>query len=208
MLPGGINMLALIMCGGVASDHIRKRLMESKQLPSSSNWKEALKARLIDAIEEVKKLGVKVEARGGYSTGYNRDNLPPRPVGLFGALALVEGENARSKLGLSFDDTTFLEDGFNGVNTHRIDKKKAYSIVMNEFYILGKEIRLIIAPKKKSKIADMVFEFQQQLGDFHTYLDEHGTPIPTPAPPITTHINIDYWNPPAEHYDIAETDDD
>ncbi len=83
-----------------------------------------LKEYLKNVLKTAKKLGVNVQPGGGYSMGYDMNNLPPYPVGLFGALSIVEGAGARCKLGLTFDQTQSLEAGFNGCEPNAKNKKK------------------------------------------------------------------------------------
>jgi len=83
-----------------------------------------LKEHLKNVLKTAKKLGLNVQPCGGYSMGYDINNLPPYPVGLFGALSIVEGPGARCKLGLTFDETESLEAGFNGCFTDTKNKKK------------------------------------------------------------------------------------
>ena len=82
---------------------------------------EKLNEYLKGVLKTAKKLGLRVEPNGGYSMGYSINNLPPYPVGLMGALSIIEGEGARCKLGLTFDETMSLEYGF---NTRVPDKKE------------------------------------------------------------------------------------
>lgn len=74
----------------------------------------ALTEHLKNILKTAKKLGLNVQPGGGYSMGYSINNLPPYPVGLFGALSIVDGQGGRCKLGLTFDETESLEAGFNG----------------------------------------------------------------------------------------------
>lgn len=83
-----------------------------------------LKEHLKGVLKTAKRLGLNVQPNGGYSMGYDINNLPPYPVGLFGALSIVEGHGARCRLGLTFDETESLEAGFNGSFPEQKNKKK------------------------------------------------------------------------------------
>lgn len=83
-----------------------------------------LKERLKGVLKTAKRIGLNVQSNGGYSMGYDINNLPPYPVGLFGALSIVEGHGARCRLGLTFDETESLEAGFNGCFLEQKNKKK------------------------------------------------------------------------------------
>ena len=83
-----------------------------------------LKEHLTNVLKTAKKLGLSIEPGGGYTMGYDINNLPPYPVGLFGALSIVEGPGARCKLGLTFDETESLESGFNCSYPNTKNKKK------------------------------------------------------------------------------------
>lgn len=83
-----------------------------------------LKEHLKNVLKTAKKLGLNVQTGGGYAMGYDINNLPPYPVGLIGALSIVEGQGARCKLGLTFDQTQSLEAGFDGRYPDTKSKKK------------------------------------------------------------------------------------
>lgn len=83
-----------------------------------------LKVYLEGILKTAKKLGLNVQPGGGYTMGYDISNLPPYPVGLYGALSIIEGPGARCKLGLTFDQTQSLEAGFNGIFPDTKNKKK------------------------------------------------------------------------------------
>lgn len=105
-----------------------------------------LKEHLQDVLKTAKKLGLDVQPAGGYSMGYDINNLPPYPVNLFGALSIVEGSGARCKLGLTFDETQSLEAGFNGCSPDIKNKKKKRKRTFKinaELMKLGAELRFM-----------------------------------------------------------------
>ena len=79
--------------------------------------------QLSNVLRVAKKLGLNVVPNGGYAMSYSINRLPPYPVGLFGALSIVDGEGARGKLGLSFDETQAIEAGFNGQGNKKQKKR-------------------------------------------------------------------------------------
>jgi len=103
-----------------------------------------LRTKLADSIKEAKNLGMTIVPGGSYSTIYTKDNLPPYPVGLFGALSIVNGSEARSKLGLTYKQTEAIECGFNG-DSIRGKKNKAHK----ELYMLGNDLRKLVYDKPK-----------------------------------------------------------
>jgi hypothetical protein len=76
---------------------------------------EVLLKRLHKALNVAKKLGLEIIPGGGYATDYSIHKLPKYRVGLFGALSIVDGQGARSKLGLTYLQTSAIEAGFNSV---------------------------------------------------------------------------------------------
>lgn len=102
---------------------------------------EALREHLKQMLKTAKKLGLNVRQGGGYSMGYDVNNLPPYAVGLFGALSIVEGAGARGKLGLTFEETMSLEAGFEGHVLPKKSKKKKKKIYL-ELVKLGAELSL------------------------------------------------------------------
>lgn len=107
---------------------------------------ENLLKQIRNALKTAKKLGLKVVSGGGYAMSYDINNPPPYPVGLFGALSIVEGPAARGRLGLTFDETMSLEAGFNG-------KKKPRKVrrFVPELYKIGQELSKEFSPKLKNK---------------------------------------------------------
>jgi hypothetical protein len=106
-----------------------------------------LREHLKNVLKTAKKLGLIVRQSGGYSMGYDINNLPPYPVGLFGALSIVEGPGARCKLGLTFDETQSLEAGFNGVELDTKNKKKKKRKVFkidDELIRIGAELAMLL----------------------------------------------------------------
>lgn len=102
-----------------------------------------LKEYLKNVLKTARKLGLSIIPSGGYSMGYDMNNLPPYPVGLFGALSIVEGPGARCKLGLTFDQTQSLEAGFNSCipNAKNRKKKKQRSFkIDSELVKIGAEL--------------------------------------------------------------------
>lgn len=129
---------------------------------------EALSKRLHKAINVAKKIGLSIIPRGGYAMDYDINKLPPYSVGLFGALSIVEGPGARSKLDLTYLQTSALEAGFNSVlysnapttitPPKRIKKDEVYL----KLEAIGKELAKKVVPeiskrsptlKKKKKSA-------------------------------------------------------
>lgn len=102
-----------------------------------------IKEHLKNVLKTAKRLGLNVVVGGGYSMGYDINNLPPYPVGLFGALSIVEGPGARCKLGLPFDDTESLEAGFNG----QMPRKKKGFKLNKELMDVGLELSRLVQPR-------------------------------------------------------------
>lgn len=99
-----------------------------------------LKEHLKNVLKTAKKLGLIVHPEGGYSMGYDLNNLPPYAVGLFGALSIVEGQGARCKLGLTFDQTQSLEAGFDGRYPDKKKKKRKGFLLDEELMKIGAEL--------------------------------------------------------------------
>ena len=93
------------------------------------------KAIVFEALNEARNLDMVIVPNGGYASGYTKDKLPPYPVGLFGALSVILGDDARSKIGLTFNETMALEAAFNN-RPSKLKKKKAYP----ELEALGKKL--------------------------------------------------------------------
>jgi hypothetical protein len=146
---------------------------------------EALSTRLYKAIKIAKKLGLQVIPGGGYSMDASFRKVPTYPVGLFGALSIVEGQEARGKLGLTYLQTAALEAGFNSVEYPGGSMRPAQSkrIKKDDEYLkleaLGKELakKLIpitlktIFPDKKKK---------RQLGATYQRYINSNRPMPAP----------------------------
>lgn len=112
-----------------------------------------LKDYLTRVLKTAKKLGLVVEPNGGYSMGYDINNLPPYPVGLFGALSIVEGAGARCKLGLTYEQTESLESGFNGCFPSAQNKKKKKRRTFKpdmELMKVGAELTLLFQKQRPS----------------------------------------------------------
>lgn len=103
-----------------------------------------IKEHLKNVIKTAKKLGLVVQPGGGYTMSYDINNLPPYPVGLYGALSIVEGPGARCKLGLTFDETESLEAGFNGTYPNFSKKKKKKGSVSKELMTVGAELSQLV----------------------------------------------------------------
>lgn len=104
-----------------------------------------IKEHLKNVLKTAKKLGLNVIPGGGYTMGYDLNNLPPYPVGLFGALSIVEGPGSRCKLGLTFDETQSLEAGFNYSFPAKSNKRKKLN---QELVNVGIELNGIVQTKK------------------------------------------------------------
>ncbi len=111
---------------------------------------ELLLKQLKNALKTAKKLGLSVAPGGGYAMSYDINNPPPYQVGLYGALSIIEGPAARSRLGLTFDETMALEAGFNGTGAKSRKKPAKRSKKFKpELYKLGEELAKDFALKKK-----------------------------------------------------------
>lgn len=84
-----------------------------------------IKEHLIKVLDEAVKLGLQVIPNGGYAAGYDKEKLPSYAVGLYGALSVVDGQEGRQSLGLTFDETQAIENGFNGQYEKRNKKQKS-----------------------------------------------------------------------------------
>ena len=105
--------------------------------------------------------------------GYDINHLPPYPVGLFGALSIVEGSGARCKLGLTFDETQSLEAGFNGClpDMKNKKKKKRQAFKLNpELMKIGAELTLLLykqpKPRGMPSWGNTYFDEPQYVGSF------------------------------------------
>lgn len=121
---------------------------------------EELFNRLKDMLYEAKQLGLVIQPKGGYAMGFNKNNLPIYPVGLFGALSIVKGQGARNTLGLTFEQTMSLEQGFNGPSITSFNKKKCKHPQLER---IGKRLSAesVVTPfviKRKSAQPDSDFE--------------------------------------------------
>lgn len=124
------------------------------------------KAIVFEALNEARNLGISIAPNGGYASGYNKDKLPPYSVGLFGALSVVLGDDARSKIGLTFNETMALEAAFNS-RPSKLKKKKAYP----ELEALGKKLAIDYCYGKKNKKSSW------------DSIEEHLTTIRSSGPP-------------------------
>ncbi len=131
-----------------------------------------LKEYLQGILKTAKKLGLNVQPGGGYTMGYDISNLPPYPVGLYGALSIVEGPGARCKLGLTFDQTQSLEAGFNGIFPDTKNKKKKKR---KNFDIDAELVKLG---------AELAFSLRRQPRRGKSLYDDYYPPPPMPAMPI------------------------
>lgn len=117
-----------------------------EDMEKDEKYKNLLK-KIEHAIDIVKKLGVQISPNGGYCAGYSINNLPDFSVGLFGALSIVFGEGARSKLGLSYKESLALENGFNGASIKSLNRS-GYKIYYPEYIIMGQALAEYLLPKK------------------------------------------------------------
>lgn len=120
--------------------------MENQETPNPKYLE--IKEHLKNVLKTAKRLGLQIRPGGGYAMGYDFNNLPPYPVGLFGALSIVEGQGARCKLGLTFEETDCLEAGFNG-NAPKAKRKRAK--VNKELMVIGFELRQYIYKEPKPR---------------------------------------------------------
>lgn len=108
-----------------------------------------LRNKLKKALEEAFNIGLTISPNGGYAMSYSKDKLPPYAVGLFGALSIIMGPGARSRLGLSYDETIVLEDAFRSrLNVKKPRLKKLYP----GLDALGHELRDLVLQKRVAKI--------------------------------------------------------
>ncbi len=119
---------------------------------------EALSWRLQNAINVGKKLGLNIIPGGGYAMDYSFSRIPKYPVGLFGALSIVEGAGARSKLGLTYIQTSALEAGFNSMRNDGAPSApllQVSKIKKDDVYLkleeIGKELGRKISPPAPRK---------------------------------------------------------
>lgn len=121
--------------------------MENQEAPNPKYLE--VKEHFKNVLKTGKKLGLHIRPGGGYAMGYDMNRLPPYPVGLFGVLSIIEGQGARCKLGLTFDETAALEAGFNG-SAPRVKKKtKNRTKAQQELMLIGAELRQYIYKEPK-----------------------------------------------------------
>jgi hypothetical protein len=142
-----------------------------------------LKNYLTSALKTAKKLGLNVQPGGGYSMGYDLNNLPPYAVGLFGALSIVEGAGARCKLGLTFDQTEALEAGFNGCLPNSQNKKKKNRRSLSpdmELMRIGAELTLLFQGQLRARPTARVNTWENDAWDVPV---KKPSPFGEPLPP-------------------------